>query len=298
MTFNIGDLFIGTPFGRVQHYSKDGVFVETLRTLASTESGGNYNVLGCHVDKNGYLYVCLPGTYVTGSASDLVALIERFSPSGASLGQFGDAPFDNWNTNGGYFAWDIAPAPDGTFYVLVFHTSDATAHIWKLDANGHQINDWTVAHDANGTSFNEQGHIEVSCDGTTVFYTMMGFAIFQFNVQTGTQLANFEQLAANSPYRYGAFKLLPGGGVVANLTDPASPASGPCHALALSSDRTTFWTDKINDDATGAPHLFKWQLLDGSAVTNISFPYGPINCMASYFDPCAASGFVWSGIVG
>jgi hypothetical protein len=137
----------------------------------------------------------------------------------------------------------------------------------------------------------------VACDGKRVFYTMQGANIFQYDLQSSSQLPVFDTLPVGSPYIYGDIDFLPPDIIVAmTLT-----GDGPRRGVALGS-KTTVWTDEVNP--TGAYHVYKRLTADGTlapgpnTVLTKSDPAsdnGPTLSLAAFFNPCLARrvGYAW-----
>lgn len=210
--------------------------------------------------------------------------------------------------------------------VLVARLDD-TLELWTFDLSG------TLVHKYNGTTgdpletdptwkrntLGDEGEVlpyarlDVLCDSKTIYYTDMGRTIFQYDLTgTGTQLSNFAQLDTAARHIYASIRIVkPSGKVLVAMT---SSGNGPRNALALNSDRATFWADEINPP-DGFYDIGKRNLQDGAQVMDASFPpaattyrvrlepgTGDTNSevwsLATWFSPCLVPRVGFTTVIG
>jgi uncharacterized repeat protein (TIGR01451 family) len=156
--FTTGDVLVGVT-GGIQWRHADGSLVSTLPITAGQSS------TGMAFDQAGNLYA-------TGF---LMEQINRFNPSGTSLGTFGSG----FNKNPESIVFDAA----GNAYV---GQSDGGRLVLKLNADGHLIDSYPVQIESRGSDW-----IELAADQRTLYYTSEGHTIKRYDLVTRQQLPDF-----------------------------------------------------------------------------------------------------------
>lgn len=299
--FSAGDIFVGDRYGYVEHRQQDGTFIQLLSTLYNCEFSECFEVWGLTMDREGSLYALTGESVLTPPP-----IIEKFGVDGISQGVFGDAPFVGWDGGTGTdFPWDVVwNQYDNSFLCLIVHDGYGTQelHIWRLDSDGHKTNDWQVDFEGDlpDAMISRPGKIDVACDGHSVYYTFQWHKIKCFDIQSETQQADFATLSGSSPYEFCAFKCLPNGGIVVNLT---ATGEGPRDALCLNSDGTTFWSSIVNSSPIRCD---RFNISNGSSQGDtfdvyVASPYphedDPAS-MASYYFPCTQARAAFVTLIG
>ena len=220
-TFQNGDVLAGPSTGTVLWLAPDGTSKGTLNAgTASYMTGGTF-------DSAGNFY----------STTFNARKVAKFDSSGTFLGFFGPSDF------GGSVESMLFNSVGDVFVSRV-----DTGALYKLDATGVVLNTWTPATEDRGVDW-----IDLMADQCTLRYTSEGSSVKQFNVCTGTQMADFATgLPGLAAY---AIRNLPDGGALVADTDRVVrlDASGAIvqsyltgdsdlFALNLDPDGTSFWT--------------------------------------------------------
>jgi hypothetical protein len=162
----------------------------------------------------------------------------------------------------------------------------------KYDYDGNVLDTWTPEVEAGWGK--QKVSISLVCGGAEVYYTMSLKSVLRYSLATSTQLAPYDTLPADSPYIYGAVRVLPGStGDDRDIIAPMTAAGqGPQRAIAIAS-RTTFWNTIDNPD-DGIYRIEQRLLLDRSvSIAGIETDAEPggdndVNLsLAVYFNPCA-----------
>src|SRR5437773_1061167 len=167
--FQSGDVFVSLQTGQVQWRHSDGTLVGTLANTVPGKAEG----MGFDAAMNLYVtHHCADNFCLTGDS------VERFSPTGASMGVFGSG----YNCNPNSILFDA----DG--YACVGQ-ADCSGDILKLSGTGVASGSYDAAAEARGTSW-----IDLAADGCTVYYTSGSPNVKRYNVCAGTQLSDFAAL--------------------------------------------------------------------------------------------------------
>lgn len=186
-TFAAGDVFVSLKTGEVLWHHANGDF---NKVLTGTVPG---HAEGMGFDASGNLYVThwfVPPLNLTGNN------VERFNPSGVSIGTFGSG----YDCNPGSIDFDAA----GNAYV---GQADCSGDIRKFNAAGVLQASLNAEPDNRGTFW-----IDLADDGCTVFYTSSSTNVKRFNACGPAQLANFN--TAPLPDAAFALRIIPDGGVL------------------------------------------------------------------------------------
>jgi uncharacterized repeat protein (TIGR01451 family) len=218
--FQPGDLFVGFTTGDVQWRRADGQPVGIVFSQ-------RFDVLGGMAwDAGGRLLV------TDGSAGQLDRLDSCGQPAGALVPGTNTRPTD--------VVFDFA----GNLYVGF---DDVTNNVWKYDARGNLVAQYTVASEGIGAYF-----IDLAADQHTLCYTSFGAAVKRFDLEAQQQLPD---LVTNLVYA-GGLRLLPDGGLVvaaygglqrldaeANVVWNSSvPGVNVWYSVKLDPDGRTFWS--------------------------------------------------------
>lgn len=120
-------------------------------------------------------------------------------------------------------------------------TEPGTLEFWKYDYDdGHIIKKWT--NNIRTDSDWSQGSVKISvaCDSTTVFYTDSGKSIFRYDLNSSTQLADYDVLSDDSPYLYGGIRVL-STDLSTRTVDSNGLEVGPVVVVAMT--KTRYWTE-------------------------------------------------------
>ena len=275
---NVGDLFIAVGNGSYQIWRNNGTNspnYQLLETIGDTLGG---TTAGCATDSTFRLY----GTNLSNTK------VERFAiahPHSVTL------RFDV--SNGGSDLQSQSIAFDGQGFLYVGHQSDGVVH--KYDQLGTLIQTFSVQTENSGTEW-----LDLSADGSTVFYTSRGVKIFRFNFTTG-QLPPFVDFTNNTKFKgtFYALRVLPGGGVLVasgaagvlkfdssgNQVTAFSvklPNKADVRTLTLDPNGTSFWVG----DSSGR-QAYRFNIQNGGnaeATINPNIATGP-------FGLCTGGGF-------
>jgi hypothetical protein len=185
--------------------------------------------------------------------------VAKFDSSGTFLNFFGPTDF------GGNVESTLFNSAGDAFVGRV----DSGA-LYKLDATGAVLNTWSPAVENRGVDW-----IDLTADQCTMRYTSEGHTVKQFNVCTGTQMADFATGLPGSD-AYAIRNLGDGGALVADTDrvvrlDSAGavvqtylPQHQLLFALNLDPDRTSFWTAEY---FTGEIH--RVDITSGAVLTTI-----------------------------
>jgi len=168
-SFGQGDVFVSTSDGQVQWRQPDG----TLNRLLIGAAAGPPE--GIRLDAASNLYVthwC--ATVQVTSACSVGNTVEKFNPSGMSLGMVGS----DYDCNPHAIAFDAA----GAMYV---GQADCTGAILKFEL-GRAPTAFAVAAENRGAFW-----IDLAADGCTMLYTSWGPDVKRFDVCANAQGANF-----------------------------------------------------------------------------------------------------------
>jgi|SRR5581483_1613662 len=193
--------------------------------------------------------------------------------------------------------------PDRSGLLVAGVPSIGMLHLIKTDFDGNVLQTWTGL--STDTSWAQQlVRLSIACDSTTVWLTDMLRTIFRYDLNSSTQLTNYEQLAADSPYLYGAVRVLPGESgdnrdVIVAMT---RTGDGPQQALCLVGGGF-HWVDEVQP-SSGTYHIQKRKNGDGTTVgdpvavkAKPDGTNGPALSLASYFNPCAAATWVRARLI-
>lgn len=199
----------------------------------------------------------------------------------------------------------VLPNDAGILVAVVPSPGVLKFRLMSFDEPATLIHEWTPAAEAGWAQ--QPVKISVACNSRTVYYTSSLYKIKRYDIGAnsgaGAQLTDYQTLPNNSPYRFGAIRVLPE--EAADEQDAVIAMSlsgnGPIRGLCLASDGTSFWTDEINPP--GQYHLIKWRLSDrtqlATAVTradNIPTNDKTLS-LASYYNPCLAARRSWGKVV-
>jgi hypothetical protein len=255
--FKVGDVFAALNEEKIQHFSPDGVLLDTLNTATGR---GSQNT-GMAFDLAGNLYA------TTWSANSM----SKFNNTGVRLGGFGSG----FNSNPNSALVDAA----GNVYV---GQSGGSHQVLKFNASGASLGSFSPAVENGGTDW-----IALAADQCTLFYTSSGKLIKRFNVCTNTQLSDFATLLIDPRDAAAAlrirpnkevlvatdqkvFRLDPSGGVIQTYPKPAGEL-GDLFALNLDPDGTSFWTA-----AVGIGNVYRIDIATGTLLKkfNAGFLFG------------------------
>jgi hypothetical protein len=215
---NFGDIIVGGDHGYWEHLLSDGTFVQHIAAVDDEDNPMRANGV-------------------------------TFSPLGEIFFALGDLA--GVADNDPHDVTYINSTTPNTLAVMVARNND-TARIKKLSLDdGSVLADYPVATDTGWTR-DRYLKADSTCDGI-IYYTDMGRTIFRFDINTGTQLSNFAQLSEDSPYIYGALKIVETGDVIVAMTESGN---GPKNGIALDANGTSFWCDEVNP-GDGSYAIFK-----------------------------------------
>ncbi len=234
--FVIGDVFASIGGGKVDVYSKTGVFKATLdTTLGGFTTGSAFDTAG--------------NFYVTAFSANKVS---KFDPNGVLLNA-------TWATGLGAnesLVFDKA----GNAYI----GNASTNKILKVDSNGAALKTYTVASNTDW--------IDLAADQTTLVYSDESSVIRRWNVGTDTALSDFaSQAGANY-----AKRIRPNGDLmVANSSGNAyrfdaagvlqqtyAAGIGSIFALNLDPDGKSFWTGSTGGNTIEQIDIFSGAILN------------------------------------
>lgn len=247
--FSPGNILVALANGTVEVRGSDG-------TLQSTISGPfTGQAKGIAIDSNGNLLVAYewPDDHSNGNT------IGIYTPDGNFAGTFGE----------GYNCDPLGVLVDGTGNVYVSERQ-CLGRILQFDPSGNLLQTFNVSDDYIGAWW-----MDLAPDGCTMHYTSDGADIQRFNICTGAQLSNLNNVPlSNRPYagalgvrilpdstvlvadHYNVQRLDSGGNVVAMYY--GYPDNGLA-ALAVDPDGQTFW---VTD--TAGSMLLHIDLVSGS----------------------------------
>lgn len=261
-----GDVFAGVGNSNVSQFSPTGTLKNTLDTTS-----GSSEETGMCFDSSGDLFV-------TNFES---ATMSKFDSSGnliaADWYTFPGSPESCVLNNSG----DIFVGGGGLSSIYEFSDSGTS---------GTLLNSWAVTTGPRGSDW-----IDLAADQCTMEYTSEGSTIFQFNVCTGTQLADFASGLPASPCY--ANRIIPGSGgevlvactsevlllsntgSVLKTYDPGSDSF--LFALNLDPDGTSFWTAGYS---TG--NIYRVDISSGTLLTSFNAPhYFSVAGLAVFAEP-------------
>jgi hypothetical protein len=228
VAFTKGDIF-ASDNGLIREFTPTGTLVQTLDTTHPGEGDG------MAFDSNGNLYATCGF-----SATTMV----KFNSTGTLV---------NSNFGGGNFVGHPESVViDNTNGVLYVGQPDSgnPGVIGKFDLNGNFIKNFTVAVESRGTDW-----VDLQSDLRTIRYTSEGTHILQYDLTTGTQLANFNATALTGSNAYAHRILADGGELVADTSQIVRldkngnvvktytiPNTSLLFAINLDPNGTDFWT--------------------------------------------------------
>lgn len=254
VAYHVGDVFVGTGSGRIEHFSSSGVLLDTLSTGLTDHPD---NDTGMAFDQNGNLY-----------ATDFDSqAVSKFDNSGNLLGTFGS----------GYASWPESIVFDLSQNAYVGQAGPGSDQVLKFDPSGNLMATFSPQVEDRGTDW-----IDLKADQCTLFYTSEGYLVKRFDVCTNSQLADFAILPKASTY---ALKIRPDGEVL--VADSAavydldaqgnvlhtytfSGETKDLFGLSLDPDGASFWTAGY---ASG--NVYKVNI--GSGVVETKFNAGTSN---------------------
>lgn len=238
--FQQGDVFAGIANGQIQRWSSAGVLQETI-----TCPGGGFTT-GMAFDANGNLYV-------TMFTNNNICKVLKADSSSAI---WATSSAGNLNPESILFTGpDVYVGHAGAFVI-------GNQDIDRFDLSGTLQQSYNVAVGPRGSDW-----IDLATDGQTMFYTSEGSLVKRFDVSGGgAQLADFSN-ALTGPGAAFAFRLLPGGGLIASDStdikrlDAAGnqiftydfAGQNAWFSFNLDPDGTSFWA---GDSFTGEIHKF------------------------------------------
>ena len=253
--FKAGDVFAALNEEKIQHFSPDGVLLDTLNTATGR---GSQNT-GMAFDLAGNLYA------TTWSANSM----SKFNNTGVRIGGFGSG----FNSN------PKSVLVAGNVYV---GQSAGSRQVLKFNASGASLGSFSPAVENGGIEW-----IDLAADQCTLFYTSAGKLIKRFNVCTNTQLSDFATLPIGAGEAAGALRIRPNqevlvatsekvfrldssGGVIQTYPKPAGEL-GQLFALNLDPDQTSFWTA-----AVGIGNVYRIDIATGTVLKqfNAGFLFG------------------------
>ena len=249
-----GDVFAGVGNGNVSQFSPTGTLKNTLATTSPS-----LEETGMCFDSSGDLFVT---NFEAGTMS-------KFDSSGnliaADWYTFPGSPESCVLNNSG----DIFVGGGGLSKIYEFSDSGTS---------GTLLNSWSVNTGPRGSDW-----IDLAADQCTMEYTSEGDTIFQFNVCTGTQLADFVTGLPASPCY--ANRIIPSSGgevlvacsskvlllsstgtVIQTYSIPSE--SSFLFALNLDPDGTSFWTAGY---ASG--NIYRIDIASGTVLTTFNAPH-------------------------
>ena len=164
--------------------------------------------------------------------------------------------FDNTGTlltanfGSGYNSHPESVVIDNTNKVLYVGQPDGSHQVLKFDFDGNPLANYSPAIQDRGTDW-----VDLAADLHTIRYTSEGDTIFQYDLATNTQLANFNAVGLTGSNAYAHRILSDGGELVADTSqivrlDSAGnvvktytiPSISLLFAINLDPDGTSFWT--------------------------------------------------------
>jgi hypothetical protein len=256
-----GDVFVGGNYGYVTQHRKSGIFWPVVQYIAIVDDEGNQ--------------LCPNGLDVGPDG-------ELYTAEGDPDGLADNDPHD--------VAYVTSDPPK---LAAIIAKADDTAEIRTYNLDGVLQNTWNIEVDEGWTKTNML-KIDVACDGFTAYYTDRGRTIFKFNIETGTQLANFHQLDEDSEYIYADLALLPatdsGDILIVNMTNLGN---GPRNAVAITYNG--YWSDEVSP-ADSSYEVFLRDLDNANDLESFTVSLSPdddndeITAIAVYYDVCGFPG--------
>jgi len=290
---NVGDVLIAGGSGNYQVWRNNGTSGNPNYQLVETISDGlGGTTAGCATDSTFRLY----GTNLSSTK------IERFAiahPHGVTL------RFDA--ANGGSDLQSQSIAFDGQGFLYVGHQSDGVVH--KYDQLGTLVQTFSVQTENGGAEW-----LDLSADGSTIFYTSKGVKIFRFSF-TANQLSPFVDFTNNTKFK-GAFyavRILPDGAVLAasgsagvlkfdsngnQITTFSAklPNKADARTLTLDPNGTSFWVGDSN-----GRRVYRFSIQSGGnpeATINPNIASGPFGlCTGGSFGVAQPSAVVQTASV-
>jgi hypothetical protein len=246
---NKGDLYVGMDFGKVGHFTNQGILLETLDSTHTQTS------TGMCFDASGNLF----------STQQQSNAVSKFNASGTLLA----ANFGSGYNQGPESCVVMA---DGR---ILIGQAGGTHSVRKLDASGNLLATYSPAVGPEGTNW-----IDLGGDQCTLYYTSGGTLVRRFNVCTNSQMSDFAT-APSGPchahrvrpngevlltcdahiYRFG-----PAGNVIQTYDSALQPAPGTLITLNLDPDNASFWT------ADAPSQAYRVDITSGLLIYTFSIP--------------------------
>jgi len=262
--FAPGEVLAAVGSGKVKRFAPDGTVIQTLDTADS--SGGARNTTGMAVDGLNNLYV----TLFTENASPQSGTVYKFDSSGRLLGSFGTS----------YNAHPESIVLDATGNILVGQ-ADGLRKVLKFSPQAIALDAFSPQTEKRGLDW-----IDLASDQRTLFYTSEGSGVKRYDLQSKTQLSDFNRapLPGNAAY---ALRILPSGGVlvadsefVVRLDSDGyavqrydAPGEDSWFAINLDPDGTSFWSGNYS---TGK--VYRFDIASGDLLA--SWPSAPYTILA------------------
>lgn len=266
-----GDVFAAVGGGKVHHFRPDGVLVRTLDT-----GMGGRNTTGMAFDAEGNLFI----THFSGDR------VFKAAADGATIEPFGS----------GFDSHPESIVLDEAGKVYIGH-ADGDRRVLSFSASGELLAAFSPEIEARGTDW-----IDLAADQKTLFYTSEGRYVKRYDLETHTQLPDFntEPLSGSEAY---ALRILRGGGVIVAdaqvivRLDAAgtivqtydAPGEDDWFAVNLDPDGKTFWSGNLS---TG--RVYRFEIDSGVQVAAWdSQPVAELGGLAVYGEITDALPFTW-----
>lgn len=250
--FVAGDVVIGGEYGYAEHINTSGVHQQHI-TLQ---------------DDNGNLMKVWGAT---------------FTPQGDAY--FALGALDSYED---YTPHDIVyiPGTNPVQFLVIIGRTDDTIELRKYDADGNILATYLGLNRDTDWAHETPLKMAVACDGHTVYYTDQGRTIFRYDITgSGTQLADFAQLAVGSPYIYAGIDIQPDGDLYVAMT---VGGVGPKRDVTVGGI-DNIWTDQVNETPV---KVYKRSITDGSEILNHEVSLSPsgdndeVLALAAYYYGC------------
>jgi WD40 repeat protein len=246
--FTMGDVFASSN-GLIREFTPTGTLVQTLDTTHPGEGDG------LAFDSSGNLYA------TAGFSANTVV---KFNNTGTLV---------TANFGSGYNSHPESIVVDNANGVLYVGQPDGTHQVLKFDFNGNLLATYSPAIQDRGTDW-----VDLAADLHTIRYTSEGNTIFQYDLATSTQLANFNVVGLPNEPAYAHRILSDGGELVAATSvilrlDSAGnvvktytiAGTSLLFAINLDPDGTSFWTADYY-----AHNIFRLDIATGAILTTFN----------------------------
>ena len=258
--FAPGEVLAAVGSGKVKRFAPNGTLIQILDT--ADPSGGARNTTGMAVDGLNNLYV----TLFTENTAPQSGTVYKFDSSGRLLGSFGTS----------YNAHPESIVLDATGNILVGQ-ADGLRKVLKFSPQAIALDAFSPQTEKRGLDW-----IDLASDQRTLYYTSEGTGVKRYDLQSKTQLSDFNRAPLPGTSAY-ALRILPSGGVlvadsefVVRLDSDGyavqrydAPGEDSWFAINLDPDGSSFWSGNYT---TGK--VYRFDIASGDLLTSWhSAPY-------------------------